>query len=400
MKILYFHQHFSTPQGSTGTRSYHFAKKLVEAGHEVYVICGSYNVAVTGLNGKFAKGLRKGTVEGINVTEIDVKYSNRDTFIKRTFLFIKYALYSIKISLSEDYDLLFATSTPLTASLPGIIAKIFRNKPFIFEVRDLWPELPKAMKIIKNPFILGAMDILETIAYKSASACIGLAPGIIDGIRKKEPNKKVVFIPNGSDVSLNINKKETKREKFIAAFTGAHGYANGLHIILDTAKVLMKKKCYDIEFHFIGDGALKSHLKIRAKEENLSNCHFLNPMDKGKLFDYIIKNVDVGLMILDNIPAFYYGTSPNKFFDYISLGLPVINNYPGWIADHITKSQCGKVVRPDDSIAFSQAILDLKNNPQEMKTMSLKSLELAKNEFNRDKLNEDFLKFIESCIKY
>ena len=145
MKILYFHQHFSTPAGATGTRSYEMAKTLVARGHEVTMVCGSYIGSVTGLSMPFVRGKRRGNVEGIDVIEFEIPYSNADRFVKRTATFLKFAFRSLGVALREKCDLVFATSTPLTAGIPGVLARWLRGKPFVFEVRDLWPELPKAI---------------------------------------------------------------------------------------------------------------------------------------------------------------------------------------------------------------------------------------------------------------
>ena len=114
MKILYYHQHFSTPSGATGTRSFSFAKELIRRGHSVTMICGSNWVAKTGLVEPFINGSRMGNVEGINVIEFDLNYSNSDGFLKRSYTFLRYAFLGIKIAYRKDYDILFATSTPLT----------------------------------------------------------------------------------------------------------------------------------------------------------------------------------------------------------------------------------------------------------------------------------------------
>ena len=399
MNILYYHQHFSTPKGATGTRSYEFAQKLIKRGHAVTIVCGSYWIAETGLTGVFVRGQRTGTVDGIKVIELELEYSNSDSFLWRTFIFFRYSLQGIKIALKEKYDILFATSTPLTAGIPGIFSKLIRGKPFIFEVRDLWPELPKAMRVITNPIILKLMDWLETILYKTATACIGLSPGIVDGIKKKTPNKRLVMIPNGCDLNLVYNvTKNTKDKKFIAVFTGAHGFANGLDAVLDAAKNLINKKIIDIEFQFIGDGILKPHLIDRSKKEGLTNCIYLNPMPKKQLFQYLQDTADVGLMILDNIPAFYHGTSPNKFFDYIALGLPVLNNYPGWLAEMIAENNCGIVVQPNDPDAFAEALVSMKIDKHKNLGMGQNARKLAINKFDRNKLSNQFVDFLESSL--
>lgn len=142
MRVIYFHQHFSTPKGMVGIRSYEMARRLVARGHQVTMVCGSYGGGQTGLDVPFSKGRRQGTVDGIDIIEFDLAYSNTDGFIKRTTTFFSFALRSIRLAMTEEYDLVFATTTPLTAGIPGIFARWLRGKAFVFEVRDLWPELP------------------------------------------------------------------------------------------------------------------------------------------------------------------------------------------------------------------------------------------------------------------
>jgi glycosyltransferase involved in cell wall biosynthesis len=396
MKILYFHQHFSTPNGSTGTRSYEFSKALIRAGHEVTVICGSYWIADSGLSSNFINGKRIGIVEGIRVIELELPYSNSDGLLKRTLLFLKYSFSGIQIALKSDYDLLFSTSTPLTAGIPGIIAKYLRNKPFVFEVRDLWPELPRAMGVISNPFVLTLLSMLETISYKSADRCVALAPGIAEGIKKKYRDKEVIVIPNGSD-ELNPSIKNIKKvtANFVAVFTGAHGRANGLGAVLDVAALLLAYGQKNIEIQLIGDGGLKQSLIKRAQSDALTNIKFIDPMPKVDLFKYLAENANVGLMILDNIPEFYRGTSPNKFFDYIALGLPVLNNYPGWIAEIIRSENCGAVVAPGSAEEFAQTLLYFRDNPEILEVMSTSSKRLSITQFNRKNLSNMFVSFLE-----
>ena len=151
MHVLYFHQHFSTPSGSTGTRSYENCRRLIRRGHSVTMVCGSYSTGKSGLTGPFERGRRRGDVDGIDVLELELNYANQYSLLRRSIVFMRFALRSIRVALTEPHDVVFATSTPLTAALPGIAAKLLRRKPFVFEVRDLWPELPKAMESSRTP---------------------------------------------------------------------------------------------------------------------------------------------------------------------------------------------------------------------------------------------------------
>ncbi len=400
MQVLYFHQHFSTPGGSTGTRSYEMAQALLAAGHSVTMVCGSYSSSSTGVNGDFVKGLREGVVDGIRVVEIELPYSNYDGLLKRTYIFCRFASRSILFAARTPYDVLFATSTPLTAGIPGVVMAPLKRKPFVFEVRDLWPELPRAMGM-KNPFLLGAMSVLERLCYAAADACIALSPGIADGIRAKKKRGPVTMIPNGCDTHFFTPADRQQTNRIKAVFTGAHGLANGLHAVLDAAAELQRRQDSSVELHFIGDGKEKPGLVERARREQLNNCFFHPLLPKQNLKDKMAE-FDVGLMVLANLPAFYYGTSPNKFFDYIACGLPVVNNYPGWLAGLVTDNHCGLAVPPEDPAAFADALQALAADPPQRLAMGKAARALAEREYAREQLSRQFVTVLEevaNCVE-
>jgi glycosyltransferase involved in cell wall biosynthesis len=405
MRLLYFHQHFTTPRGASGTRSYEFARRLIARGHSVTMVCGSYGTGNTGLSGEFRKGRRSGTVDGIRVIELHLPYSNADSFLKRSFTFLKFAARSVGIALSESYDLLFATSTPLTAAIPGIVARPIRQKPFVFEVRDLWPELPREMGVITNPVILWGLGVLERMGYRKADHVIGLAPGIVEGIKARSPaGRATSLIPNGCDLTVFVPAEAAERnipgveaDDFVAVFTGAHGLANGLHAVLDAAAELRKRNQEHVKLVFIGDGMQKQALRERAAREELSNCVFLDPVPKGELAK-LMQSADLGLMILANVEAFYFGTSPNKFFDYIAGGMPVLCNYPGWVSEMLVEWGAGVAVPPDDPAAFADALTDLAAKPESLAQMGRRARELAERQFDREKLADQFVDVMESVV--
>ncbi len=408
MKVLYFHQYFCTPEGNAGIRSYEMAKHLVKQGHKVCMVFVESPRLKSPLEGNpYKKGRRRGSYEGIDLIEFNLAYNNKLSMLARSLIFIRYSLKSIRLVFKEDFDIVFATSTPLTAGIPGIAMKLFgKRKPFVFEVRDLWPELPREMGVIKNKFLLWAMGVLERISYNKADACIALSPGIKEGIEKKLSRQKPVFlIPNGCDLELftpGVSSRNLipgcREDDFIAVFLGAHGMANGLDAALDAAAILKDDPTSgSIKIVLMGDGKLKKHLIDRTLAENLDNVLFLDPVPKKQLLTYL-RAADLGLMLLANVPAFYYGTSPNKFFDYISAGLPVLNNYPGWLAGMIENHEIGVVVPPDDPKAFSDALKALEKDRLKLEQMSIKAREFAEEKFNRNKLAHEFEEILTSTI--
>ncbi|HHF3146923.1 TPA: glycosyltransferase family 4 protein [Vibrio diabolicus] len=389
MRVLYFHQHFSTPRGRGSIRSYEMAQGLIRNGHQVTLVCGSRSGGITGLTSEFVKGRRQGNVDGIDIIEFDLSYSNSDGFLKRSFTFLKFALRSVGVALKHDYDIVFATTTPLTAGIPGIFARWLRKKTFVFEVRDLWPELPKAMGVIRNPLVLGLMSMLEWCSYRSAHRCIGLSPGIVEGIERRGVSRdKIELIPNGCDLELFSQSNSLDRllkvpeGNLVALFAGTHGIANGLDSIIDVAEELKKVGREDITIVLVGDGKMKPQLIKSAQSKSLNNIVFLDPVNKLEIAS-LMKSADIGLQILSNIPEFYYGTSPNKFFDYISSGIPVLNNYPGWLSDMIVENRCGYSVEPDNPQAFCSALIHAADHRNELDDMGKNAFDLANKSFNR-----------------
>ena len=402
MRVVYFHQYFSTPQGAWSARSYEMVRKLVERGHSLTVVCGVNRLSDPGISGPVRRGWRSGTVDGICVKQVAMPYSNYLSVPRRAWVFLRVALKATVFALRADYDLFFATSTPLTAAIPGICAKLFRRKKFVFEVRDLWPEVPRQMGAIRSPIAFWALLGLEWLAYRTADACVALSPGIEAGIRRRSPpDLPISMIPNVADLELFSPGREdserfpgTDDDDFVCVFTGAHGIANGLEAVLAAAQLLRQDGNRDVKFVFVGDGKKKPELLRRADEAGLDNCIFLDPVPREELARKLAK-ADVGLMILANVEGFQYGTSPNKFFDYISAGLPVIVNYPGWLAELVTERNSGLAVPPEEPRAFVEAVRELKSSPILAREMGERVRELARSEFSLERLSNRFADFLE-----
>ncbi len=402
MHVAYIHQHFVSKKGSSGTRSYEMGIRLLQRGHKVTMITGLADLS--GLEKRPGERVVEQDVDGIRVLAIDEPYSNKMSFARRVMAFGRFAREATRLVASLDADLVFATSTPLTVGIPGMKGARKLGVPFVFEVRDLWPELPIAMGIIKNPLIKWYLKNLEHRIYHSAAHVVGLSPGICDGIAAAGvPRERITMVPNGADNDLFKPSTEPLDDPRFGAkddlklvFTGTHGLANGLHAVLDAIAVVKKRGVRGVRFIFIGGGGQKAELVARARAEALDPwISWISNVPKTELAE-LLPRMDVGMMILKNVPAFYYGTSPNKFFDYIAAGMPVLNNYPGWLADMIGEHQCGKAIPPDDPEAFADAVQWFFDHREELKAMGLRGRKLAEAQFDRDLLATKWIAALEA----
>ncbi len=399
MKILYLHQYFTFPSGASGKRSYEFAKELIDHGHQVTMLCATTDTGDTRIEKKEKKTVYREKVDGIDIVEIDLAYSNSDGFYKRVYKFIKFSFIASKFSLKENYDIAYATSTPLTIAIPALLARVFRSKPYLFEVRDLWPETPIAMKILNNPVLIALARLLEKLSYFFSKEIIALSPGMEEGV-KKISKRRTSLIPNGCDNELFIpmeNKDKSlfkcDADDFVCVSTGVHRKANGLDFIIKVAKEAsyMDPK---IKFVLIGHGSEKNRLVTEAKKLNLSNIIFLDPIAKKQLAT-VLPNADIGLMILEDIKEFQYGTSPNKFFDYLSSGLRVVVNHKGWVQNLVIENKCGYADGSYDASKFLKLLIDIKTDKNIQTKMARNSRKLAERSFDR----KDLAKKFRSCIE-
>jgi glycosyltransferase involved in cell wall biosynthesis len=405
--VAYIHQHFATKRGATGTRSYEMSQRLIRAGHRVTMVCGAYAYE-PGLAGADAnRRIQEYDVDGIQVVRVNEPYGNEMGFARRLLAFGRFARAATRIVSRLDADLVFATSTPLSVGIPGMKAARRLGVPFVFEVRDLWPELPIAMGVLRNPLLIAYARRLERRIYWAADAIIALAPGIRDGIcATGYPPDRVAVVPNCSDIDLFRPCDEPLDDPrfgepgdFRLVYTGAHGMANGLDAVLDAAAELKRRGERGIRFVFIGQGREKDRLVERCRREGLDAfVTWVASVPKEELAR-ILPRMNAGMMILKNVPSFYYGTSPNKFFDYLACGLPVLNNYPGWLADMIRAKDCGRVVPPADPAAFADAVVWLRDHRREGSEMGQQARTLAETQFSRDLLGEAFVHAVEDACR-
>jgi len=399
MNILYIHQHFAIPSGSTGTRSYEFARRWVKAGHKVTVITGHYDIGGVEYSNK------PQVINGVEVRIAGTRYSNKQSFVRRVMSFFGFMIFSFFAGLRvKDVDVVYATSTPLTIGIPAMLLKLFKRKPYVFEVRDQWPQIPIELGYIKNKLLIRALLWLEKRIYKSASAVVGLSPGMSAGVKEVIGEDKLIeTVPNSSDTEVfrpdidgsDIRKKHGWENKFVLMHFGAMGKANGLEFLVDVAERL--KGNNGIHFVIIGDGATRQSVLDRVNKLGLKNIELLGSIPKTILPQYVAA-CDVSTVVFADYPILEHN-SANKFFDSLSAGKPVLLNYSGWQRDAIEKVEAGYGCRQCDIGEFIEKVNFLFENKELLGKLGSNARSLAETEFSRDKLASKVLNVIESASK-
>ncbi|MDR4951369.1 glycosyltransferase family 4 protein [Chryseobacterium sp. ES2] len=392
MNILYIHQYFVTPQEPGGTRSYWLAQELIKNGHKVTMLTSS---------SKFSEDIKIVEIDGIEVVYIKEDYDQNMSVSRRLKAFLKFMYKSSVLGLKQkDIDLVIATSTPLTIGIPALILKWFKKKPFVFEVRDLWPEVPIQMGAIKNSWTIKTTRLLEKVIYKNASRVIALSPGMQAGVVKYIPKEKTSMIPNmakmdefwprGKNDQL-MEKLGLKKDSFKIVHFGSLGLANGAQTIVESAKLLNNRE--DIEFLFVGGGSTEKDLVDEVEKNNLKNVKFLGKFPMTDVSE-IVNFSDVSMISFLDIPILYTN-SPNKLFDSLSAGKPIIVNSAGWTKDIAEKYHCGYYVNPNRPEELVQKVLYLKDNPELVKEMGQNARELAETVYDKSILCKKFVEVIE-----
>jgi len=385
MHILYIHQYFTTPEEGGGTRSYDFARYLVKQGHKVTILTGTeLNNALAGVKQK-----KDEYIEGIHVIYLKTPYSNYMSFKKRLYSFIDFSwrstLSGIKI---KKYDLVFATSTPLTVAIPGIILSFFRRVPMVFEVRDLWPEVPIQMGVIQNPIIIKFLRFFETFTYRRARHIIALSPGMAKSILTTGISKdKVTMIPNYCNLDFfkpgkpKVNNLEKLvYNNHIIAYSGAVSDANNLELIIDAAETLQKAGS-PVIFVIAGDGKEKPKLEKLVETKKLKNVIFLGKISKYEVVNLYRRTIAC-IILFKNLPVLSTN-SPNKFFDAISTGKPIITNMGGWIGEMVESNKIGFSVENDNPQAIVNAVDKLINmDKKQLEEMGQNARKLAVEKFD------------------
>lgn len=379
MKVTYFHQYFKTSSG--GTRSYEFSKHLVNKGHQVTMITGNK--------------MNENSIDGINIKSTKTKYSQNFNSIKRIISFLHFMVVSTLIGLKEkETDVIYATSTPLTIGLPAIIVSKLKRKKFIFEVRDVWPDIPIELGFIKSDLLKKILFKFEKTVYKNASHIVVLSEGMKENLENKGVKESKITVitnlsMNNNFDNISVNQKKEMKDKLVCIHPGTMGLVNGLDFILDVAENYPDN---DIIYILLGEGNQKKKLIDRVNNNKIKNVIIKDNLPKNQVIKEIKKS-DIGIMTVENYKILE-DNSANKFFDYLAAGLPVLINYGGWQKDILEKYKAGKGFSYDDQKGFYCFLVELKNDKTLLNKYSKNAKLLAENKYDSLKLSEEFLKVL------
>jgi glycosyltransferase involved in cell wall biosynthesis len=392
MRILYLHQYFKTPGMAGGTRSYEMARRLAARGHEVHVI--------TARDAPGPESWIRTREAGVDVHWCRVPYSNRMSYPRRIRAFLKFSWLAARKAASIRADVLFATSTPLTIALPAVYAARRQRIPMVFEVRDLWPELPVAVGALRSRPAIAAARWLERFAYRNARHVVALSPGMKQGVVAAGcPARKVSVIPNACDLELFRVDEQVGRtfrgrhdwlgDRPLVVYAGTLGIINGVDYLARLAAAVQRRDA-GVRFLVIGSGHEEERVRRTAGRLGVLDRSFYlwSPLPKREM-PAVLSAADVAVSVFRNLPAMA-NNSANKVFDALAAGRPVAVNYGGWQAEIIRQTGCGLVLDAEDVEGSAGRLVSAVRDPAWLARARAAARRVAEEQFDRNRSFDRF----------
>jgi glycosyltransferase involved in cell wall biosynthesis len=399
MKILLIHQSFASPNDPGGTRHYELLLRAHQAGCQPTVVAGSLNY-LTGQKADEGTSQADENYDGVRVVRAYAHPTLHRSFIWRVLSFVSFMVMSfIAAWRIGKIDIVMGTSPPLFQPLSAWLIAVLRRRPFLLEIRDLWPEFAIDMGVLRNPLLIWLARRLEMFLYARASHLLVNSPAYRDYlIRKGISPSKISFIANGVDPAAfdpGADGKAFREQhdlvgKFVVLYAGALGIANDLTMVLNAASLLQDLP--DVQFVLLGDGKERVNLEAQARSLQLQNVHFVGACPKKEVAT-VLAAADVCLAVLQNIPMFTT-TYPNKVFDYMAAGKATLLAIDGVIRQAVEDAQAGTFVPPGNPEALANAVRWCAGHPEEIQRMGARGREYVERHFNRDIQSLQFVELI------
>ena len=404
MHILLIHQVFAALDEAGGTRHHEFARYLAAQGHQVTVITSSVSYlsgnALTPPSAPLSRFAGEGT--GVRVIHAANYRALHKSFLHRLLFFVSFMASSFWIGLGvKNVDVVWGTSPPIFQGATAWALARLKRVPFLFEVRDLWPKFAIAVGVLKNKVLIRMSLWLERFLYRRADRVIVNSPAYVDHVRERGA-RRVDLVPNGADPDMfdpsdpgeAFRTRNGLTDKIVVLYAGAHGMSNDLGVVLEAARQLADRP--GVRIVFLGDGKEKANLQEQAKRLNLTNVLFLSPVPKTDM-PQTLAGTDACIAILKPIEE-YKTPYPNKVFDYMAAGRPVVLAIDGVIRDVIEAGQCGIFSPPGDPSALAAAIRSLADNPERSRRMGLAGRKYLEENFSRAKIAGQLLMILEELV--
>ncbi|MEW6125934.1 MAG: glycosyltransferase family 4 protein [Acidobacteriota bacterium] len=401
MQVLLIHQSFALPRDAGGTRHFELFGKAIQHGHRFTVITSDISYLTASRQLAYPKDE---TVAGIRVLRV-FTYRARRNFIGRLFGFISFALSAFARGLAVgDVDVVMGTSPPIFQAASAWLIAALRRRPFLLEIRDLWPEFIINMGKLKNPLAIRLSRWLEKFLYQRATHLLVNSPAYVDYlINKGVASEKITLIPNGVDPAM-FDPKTDGREirsqfgldgKFVIVYAGAISLANDVGLLLDAAARLDDDG--RIRFLIVGDGNERERLEQSVSQRQLKNVIFTGAKPKQEMADFLA-SADACVAVLQNIEMFRL-TYPNKVFDYLAAGRPVLLAIDGVIREVVETAQAGIFIKPGNAEALADAARFLCEHESERQAMGERGRAYVEKYFNRDDQGRAFIDLIEKVSR-
>ncbi len=395
MHILLIHQAFASLDEAGGTRHYELARVLIAHGHQVTVITGT----VSYLSGQAEHPASVQEEDGLTIRRVPLYSAYHRSFFHRLISFFSFTWNAFWAGLGiREVDVVWGTSPPIFQGVSAWALARLKRARFLFEVRDLWPRFAVAMGVIRNPLLIAAAERLERFLYCQADQVVVNSPGFLDHVQSRGA-RRVALIPNGSDPLLfevhapaeDLRRLYHLENKTVVLYAGAHGPANDLQVVLEAARQLENEP---IHFLLVGDGKDKPRLQQLAAAWKLKNVTFLPPIPKREM-PAILRAADIGLAILKPLDE-YKTTYPNKVFDYMAAGLPILLVIDGVIRQVVEAAECGLFVPPGDAQALAKAAKTLAADESRRRQMGERGRAYLEAHFSRRALGEQLCQLLET----
>lgn len=393
MRITYIHQHFVLPGEPGGSRPYEFARRMAAAGHEVTMICGR------------DEAMDK-TVDGIHVRRLAIPYRNEMSKRERIVSFFNFLVRASAVAARVPADVIYASSTPLTVAVPGIVAKFTQRAPLVAEIRDLWPEVPIKLGYLNNPVAIFLAKQLEKAFYAASSEVVALSPSMADGVKEVAPKKRVTVIPNASDFErfdvpaeqrAAFRKEQGWGDDVVAVYAGGFGMSYQLEWLVDLVAQLRRDGVENVRFVLLGQGSDSDALYQRAENAGLdADAMFLGRQPKEDVAKYV-SAADIALSPLRDDPCLE-GNSLNKVFDAMAASRPVVFNHGGWLEEAATEHDAGWRLSRDIPTA-AKRFAEIISDRDEMRAAGQRNRELGEKRFARDSLYNQLIEVLNRVRK-